>query len=40
MLQLNKICKSYTTGSFTQKALDEVSVTIHFNGAPTITNAQ
>lgn len=27
MLELKNICKSYTTGDFTQKALDNVSVT-------------
>lgn len=27
MLELRDICKSYTTGDFTQKALDKVSVT-------------
>lgn len=27
MLELKDICKSYTTGDFTQKALDKVSVT-------------
>lgn len=27
MLELRKICKSYTTGDFTQKALDNISVT-------------
>lgn len=28
MLELKEICKSYTTGDFTQKALDKVSVTV------------
>ena len=27
MLELKEICKSYTTGDFTQKALNKVSVT-------------
>lgn len=27
MLELKEICKSYTTGEFSQKALDKVSVT-------------
>ena len=31
MLQLNNICKSYTTGSFTQKALDDVSISFRDN---------
>ena len=31
MLQLNSICKSYTTGSFTQKALDDVSISFRDN---------
>ena len=31
MLQLKGICKSYTTGSFTQKALDDVSISFRDN---------
>lgn len=31
MLQLKDICKSYTTGSFTQKALDNVSISFRDN---------
>ena len=31
MLQLNNICKSYTTGNFTQKALDNVSISFRDN---------
>ena len=31
MLQLSNICKSYTTGSFTQKALDDVSISFRDN---------
>ena len=31
MLQLQNICKSYTTGSFTQKALDNVSISFRDN---------
>ena len=31
MLQLEHICKSYTTGTFTQKALDDVSVAFRDN---------
>ena len=31
MLQLNNICKSYTTGNFTQKALDDVSIAFRDN---------
>ena len=31
MLQLNNICKSYTTGNFTQKALDDVSISFRDN---------
>ena len=31
MLQLENICKSYTTGSFTQKALDGVSISFRDN---------
>ena len=31
MLQLRNICKSYTTGSFTQKALDNVSISFRDN---------
>ena len=31
MLQLRNICKSYTTGNFTQKALDNVSVSFRDN---------
>ena len=31
MLQLKNICKSYTTGGFTQKALDEVSISFRDN---------
>ena len=31
MLQLKNICKSYTTGSFTQKALDDVSISFRDN---------
>ena len=31
MLQLQNICKSYTTGNFTQKALDNVSIAFRDN---------
>lgn len=31
MLQLKNICKSYTTGNFTQKALDDVSIAFRDN---------
>ena len=31
MLQLQNICKSYTTGNFTQKALDDVSIAFRDN---------
>ena len=31
MLQLQHICKTYTTGTFTQTALDDVSVTFRDN---------
>ena len=31
MLQLSNICKSYTTGTFTQKALDDVSISFRDN---------
>ena len=31
MLQLQNICKSYTTGTFTQKALDDVSIAFRDN---------
>ena len=31
MLQLKNICKSYTTGGFTQKALDDVSISFRDN---------
>ena len=31
MLQLRNICKSYTTGNFTQKALDGVSISFRDN---------
>ena len=31
MLQLAHICKSYTTGNFTQKALDDVSISFRDN---------
>ena len=31
MLQIKEISKSYTTGDFTQKALDEVSVSFRKN---------
>lgn len=31
MLELKKICKSFTTGDFTQKALDNISVTFRDN---------
>ena len=31
MLQLQNICKSYTTGNFTQKALDDVSISFRDN---------
>ena len=31
MLQLHHICKTYTTGTFTQVALDDVSVSFRDN---------